>query len=74
MLLYSDPEMIGTHQRVRLSWMALVRACPRCRDPVTFGGGIHIINMPFGLGSEILFLCNTKMKGIKDLKFQFRPS
>lgn len=34
--------------------MALVRAWPRCREPVTFGGGMHIMKMPRGFGADTL--------------------
>ena len=29
----------------------MVRAWPRWREPVTLGGGMHIMNLPLGLGS-----------------------
>lgn len=34
----------GAHQRVRQSSIAVVRAWPRCSEPVTFGGGITMTN------------------------------
>ena len=37
--------------------MELVRAWPRCKLPVTLGGGMHSMNMPLGLGSETLLRC-----------------
>lgn len=33
--------------------MALVRAWPKCKEPVTFGGGMTMVNWPVGLGSEM---------------------
>lgn len=47
-------ERTGAHHRVRESWMALVSAWPRCREPVTFGGGIHIMKVPRGFGADTL--------------------
>jgi hypothetical protein len=29
--------------RIRMSWMAMVRACPMWSEPVTFGGGMTIV-------------------------------
>lgn len=49
-----------SYHLVRVSWMALVRAWPRWSDPVTFGGGIHIMKMPRGFCSLILFLCGSE--------------
>lgn len=49
-----------SYHRVRVSWIALVRAWPRWSDPVTLGGGIHIMKMPRGFWSLILFLCKRK--------------
>ena len=46
-------------QRVSVSWMALVRACPRCSEPVTLGGGITITNRPSSpasLAAQIQYL------------------
>lgn len=40
--------------------MALVRAWPRWRVPVTFGGGRVIMNDPLVLGSLTLFLCKRE--------------
>lgn len=45
---------MGAHHRVRESWMALVSAWPRCREPVTLGGGMHIMKMPRGFGADTL--------------------
>lgn len=42
-------KYIITYHRVIASSTALVRACPKCNDPVTLGGGIIIMNFPFGL-------------------------
>lgn len=36
---------LRNYHRTRASSMATVRAWPRCRVPVTFGGGIHIENV-----------------------------
>lgn len=44
----------GAHHRVRESWMALVSAWPRCREPVTLGGGMHIMKTPRGFGADTL--------------------
>lgn len=46
-----------SYHRVSVSWMALVRAWPRWSDPVTLGGGIHIMKIPRGFCSPTLFLC-----------------
>ena len=46
-----------SYHLVMQSSTALVRAWPRWSDPVTLGGGIHIINKPFGLGSWRLLRC-----------------
>jgi len=40
--------------------MELVRAWPKCKEPVTLGGGMHIIKMPFGLGSPALVSYNAQ--------------
>ena len=42
------------------SWMALVRAWPRWRLPVTFGGGRVIMNRPLGFSSSALLRCKNK--------------
>lgn len=47
-------QSTGAHHRVRESWMALVSAWPRCREPVTFGGGMHIMKIPRGFGADTL--------------------
>lgn len=47
-------EKTGAHHRVRESWMALVSAWPRCREPVTLGGGMHIMKTPLGFGADKL--------------------
>ena len=47
-------ERTGAHQRVRESWIELVSAWPRCREPVTLGGGMHIMKMPRGFGADTL--------------------
>lgn len=47
-------ERTEAHHRVRESWMALVSAWPRCREPVTLGGGMHIMKMPRGFGADTL--------------------
>lgn len=52
------------HQRARLSWMALVRAWPRWREPVTLGGGTHIMKTPRGLGSATLERCGWGRAGL----------
>lgn len=39
-----------THQRMRESCIAMVRACPICKLPVTLGGGNVITKVPSGLG------------------------
>ncbi len=31
-------------KRMRMSWMVLSSAWPRCSDPVTFGGGMTMVN------------------------------
>lgn len=49
-----------SYHLVRQSWMALVRAWPKCRDPVTLGGGMHIMKMPRGFFSLTLFLCRSR--------------
>lgn len=49
---------LKTYQRVIASSTALVRACPKCNDPVTLGGGIIMMNFPFGLSSNTLFFYN----------------
>lgn len=46
-----------THHRVIQSSTALVRAWPKCRLPVTFGGGITIMNIPLSFFSAALDLC-----------------
>ncbi|KAA6416717.1 MAG: hypothetical protein FRX49_13328 [Trebouxia sp. A1-2] len=38
--------------RTTVSWMALVRAWPRCREPVTFGGGITMTKGGLSLSSS----------------------
>lgn len=48
--------MYNTYQRVNASSTALVRACPKCNDPVTLGGGITMMNFPLGLFSNRFFL------------------
>lgn len=35
----------ATHHRTKASSIATVKACPRCRDPVTFGGGMERENV-----------------------------
>ena len=42
-------------QRVIVSSMAVVRAWPKCKDPVTFGGGITMTN----LSSALLLSANS---------------
>src|ERR1700734_4570694 len=39
-----------TYHRIRVSCMAVVRAWPTCKVPVTFGGGNVITKVPSGLG------------------------
>jgi len=41
----SAPNLVST------SCTVFVSAWPRCRLPVTLGGGKHIMNMPLGLSS-----------------------
>lgn len=47
-------ERTGAYHRVRESWMALVSAWPRCKEPVTLGGGMHIMKIPRGFGADTL--------------------
>lgn len=43
---------LKTYHRVKVSSTAFVSACPKCKEPVTLGGGIIITNVPLGLDSE----------------------
>ena len=43
-LLDKFNDKVITNHLVIASSMEFVRACPRCRFPVTFGGGMHITN------------------------------
>lgn len=45
---------------VMASSTAFVRACPKCKDPVTLGGGITMTKFPLGFSSVMLFLCKDK--------------
>ncbi|GLH05797.1 6-phosphogluconate dehydrogenase, decarboxylating [Gryllus bimaculatus] len=47
---------------VMASSTELVKACPRCNEPVTFGGGITITNRPFGLCSKTPFRLYSGLK------------
>ncbi len=52
------------YQRVKLSWIARVRACPMCKVPVTLGGGKGMTN-----GSALLLadaLEGTLYSGLKN--------
>lgn len=40
--------------------MAAVKACPICNDPVTFGGGRVITNIPSGLTLLSAVICGLK--------------
>lgn len=46
------------YHREMASWMALPSAWPRCRDPVTLGGGRHITNLSTSRDDSLP--CNTK--------------
>ena len=46
--LHPPSQTHSSYQRVRVSSMALVRAWPRWREPVTLGGGIAIMKTPLG--------------------------
>lgn len=61
-----------SYHLVRVSWMALVRAWPRWSDPVTLGGGIHIIKMPRGFWSLILFLCRRETGTVLQTKMFYK--
>src|SRR3954463_2734635 len=50
-------------QRVRMSWMVTNSACPMCREPVTFGGGMTIENGAFGIcASAWKYFCSSQKR------------
>lgn len=45
-----EPDDLGaTNHLTNVSWIAIVKAWPICKLPVTFGGGAGTTNMPAGL-------------------------
>ena len=63
--MYSCKAQMQSHHLVIQSSTAFVRAWPRWSDPVTFGGGIHIMNKPRGLGSRRLLRCSNNKNNKK---------
>lgn len=41
----------NSYQRLTVSSTVVAIACPKCKVPVMFGGGITIVNWPFGFGT-----------------------
>src|SRR5271170_2456506 len=58
------------YHRTRVSWIAAVKAWPMCKEPVTFGGGSVITNIPSGLIFPSTVNCGLKKPSLSHQAYQ----